>query len=299
MLTPIIFGEVLFDIFESNQSVLGGAPFNVAWHLNGFGVHPIFISQIGDDALGAEVIKKMSAWGMDIRGVQTDNAHPTGRVSVEMHDKEPQYNIESDQAYDFIAPPKPTFIQHAGQTILYHGSLALRNEISRHALSYIKKRSSALVFFDVNLRAPWWEKEIILDELSDTDWLKCNEHELKEISLMIGAVEKTREKQAFRMIEYFNLTGIVVTMGNEGAMLIRKNDDIHLAVPNPVDALVDTVGAGDAFAAVTIMGLLKNWNAQQILDRASEFAAEICRIRGATTEKHELYQSKNDLWGAK
>lgn len=271
----------------------------MAWHLNGFGNHPIFISRIGRDNLGSEVLKKMDSWGMNKSGVQTDSEYPTGRVSVGMHDNEPRYTIESDQAYDFINPPASKVIQNAGQTILYHGSLALRNEKSRFALAELKKKSSSDVFFDVNLRAPWWEKEIILDELHDTDWLKCNEHELKEISLMIDAVENTREKQAFRMIEYFNLTGIVVTMGSEGAMLIQKNGDVYFAVPNPVDALVDTVGAGDAFAAVTIMGLLKKWNAQQILDRASEFAAEICRIRGATTENHELYQSKNDLWGAK
>ena len=37
---PLIFGEVLFDQFEDGSSVLGGAPFNVAWHLQAFGMQP-------------------------------------------------------------------------------------------------------------------------------------------------------------------------------------------------------------------------------------------------------------------
>ena len=49
---PIIFGEVLYDCFPDGQAVLGGAPFNVAWHLQGFGLNPLFISRVGDDPLG-------------------------------------------------------------------------------------------------------------------------------------------------------------------------------------------------------------------------------------------------------
>ncbi|MBA1332725.1 carbohydrate kinase, partial [Candidatus Endoriftia persephone str. Guaymas] len=49
---PIIFGEVLFDCFEDGSRVLGGAPFNVAWHLQALGAAPLFISRVGDDSLG-------------------------------------------------------------------------------------------------------------------------------------------------------------------------------------------------------------------------------------------------------
>ncbi len=47
-----VFGEVLFDCFPNGKQVLGGAPFNVAWHLQALGDDPTFISQIGDDTLG-------------------------------------------------------------------------------------------------------------------------------------------------------------------------------------------------------------------------------------------------------
>ena len=37
-----VFGEVLFDVFPDGKQVLGGAPFNVAWHLQAFGIAPYF-----------------------------------------------------------------------------------------------------------------------------------------------------------------------------------------------------------------------------------------------------------------
>ena len=44
--------------------VLGGAPFNVAWHLRGFGANPLVISAVGDDAEGREVLERMTSWDL-------------------------------------------------------------------------------------------------------------------------------------------------------------------------------------------------------------------------------------------
>ena len=52
---PCIFGEVLYDHFPDGSRVLGGAPFNVAWHLQAFGLAPRFISRVGDDAEGRKL----------------------------------------------------------------------------------------------------------------------------------------------------------------------------------------------------------------------------------------------------
>ena len=53
--TVVIFGEVLFDDFPDG-AVLGGAPFNVAWHLQAFGLHPVMISRTGNDAQRDQII---------------------------------------------------------------------------------------------------------------------------------------------------------------------------------------------------------------------------------------------------
>jgi hypothetical protein len=63
---PVIFGEVLYDCFPDGEAVLGGAPFNVAWHLQGLGLSPLFISRVGDDPLGhrvRDIIERRGAAG--------------------------------------------------------------------------------------------------------------------------------------------------------------------------------------------------------------------------------------------
>ena len=97
-----IFGEVLFDHFPDGKHVLGGAPFNVAWHLQAFGQAPYFISRIGDDAEGETVRNAMRDWGMNTEGLQIDKHLPTGRVDIEFVDNEPHYDIVHPCAYDAI-----------------------------------------------------------------------------------------------------------------------------------------------------------------------------------------------------
>jgi fructokinase len=86
---PVVVGEVLFDVFPDDDRILGGAPFNVAWHLQAFGLDPLLITRIGDDADGTAVVDAMSSWGMDLSGVQTDAGAPTGEVRVRGERGEP------------------------------------------------------------------------------------------------------------------------------------------------------------------------------------------------------------------
>ena len=95
---PAVFGEVLFDRFEDGSSVLGGAPFNVVWHLQGFGLEPLLISRVGNDRLGEQVIAAMESWGMDTRGIQFDKDHPTGTVNVTLNNGQPTFDIVPERA---------------------------------------------------------------------------------------------------------------------------------------------------------------------------------------------------------
>ena len=131
-----IFGEVLFDRFPDGKQVLGGAPFNVAWHLQAFGRAPYFVSRIGADPEGDSVRESMRNWGMDLAGLQTDDTHPTGRVDVRITAGEPSYDIVHPCAYDAIAPPGDV-----PGGLLYHGSLALRDARSRAGFAAVSSDS--------------------------------------------------------------------------------------------------------------------------------------------------------------
>jgi fructokinase len=285
-----VFGEVLFDHFPDGSRVLGGAPFNVAWHLQAFGQYPRFISRVGDDPAGQEIAELMAEWGMSREALQTDSVHPTGSVRVLIQDGEPHYEIVADSAYDFIAGE--LLEEKSTQGVLYHGSLAIRNPIARSALQIVKARHQGKIFVDVNLRPPWWERGTLLPLLHDADWVKLNETELAE--LCPGYANLETAMQSF--CAQFNLETLVVTRGAKGAVAYDKQQ-YFVTVKQPAStAVVDTVGAGDAFAALLLMGLSKQWPLKTTLERAQTFASALVGRRGATVADREFYSAFSVSW---
>ena len=84
-------------------------------------------------------------------------------------------------------------------------------------------------------------------------------------------------------------------MGSAGA-LVRDGDRFIERRPPAIPRIEDTVGAGDAFSAVWIAGLIKGWSTQQNLVRALSFAADVCTIRGAVTDDRTLYRRHLESW---
>ena len=288
---PVIFGEVLFDCFPDGSVVLGGAPFNVAWHLQAFGMAPVFISRVGDDPLGHRIRDTMHAWEMDTSGLQLDSAHPTGKVEIRFVDGEPQYEIIDQQAYDFIdAAAVPPLQQGA---VLYHGSLALRNAASRQALEEIRRLYTPCVLVDVNLRDPWWRQEDILQLLEGGSWVKLNEHEL---ALLVPGVEDPADAMA-QLLRDYGLELLIVTRGSAGAVAITAAGEESRVAPQRVAQVTDTVGAGDAFTSVLLLGQAHNWPLPLLLERAQQFASAIVGVRGATVNDAGFYRPFIQEWG--
>jgi fructokinase len=104
---PVVFGKVLFDRFPDDTAVLGGTPFNVAWHLQGLGHDPLFLSRVGRDGPGRQVGQAMRHWGMDTTGLQTDADYPTGAVELAFEAGQPSFDILPDQAYDHFDGAAP------------------------------------------------------------------------------------------------------------------------------------------------------------------------------------------------
>lgn len=295
-LRPVIFGEVLYDIFPDRSTVLGGAPFNVAWHLQGLGLAPLFISRVGKDRLGERILHAMEGWGMDTYGVTQDPQYPTGQVQVSLERGQPTFDIVPDVAYDHINPESVEKL-YAGSSygMLYHGSLIYRLPVSRQSLNLLRQ-SAPSIFVDINLRAPWWGSETLDELLQGINWLKINDDELQTLSgVKLENSPQTIEVEAKKILDKYTLQAVIVTRGAEGAMLIDTERSLHIE-PSRVGRLVDTVGAGDGFSAIWIAGLLKNWDKEIILERAVEFAAAICRLRGAVTQDKDFYHRYRHDW---
>jgi len=286
----VIFGEVLYDCFEDGSRVLGGAPFNVAWNLKALGAHPLLISRIGNDDMGKNILDEMNNWGLSTDGIQIDDSHPTGSVEIQIHDNEPHFDILNSVAYDYIDEACLPYLPLTG--IIYHGSLALRNETSRIALGNLLTQMEARVFIDVNLRPPWWDKNLIQAISHSATWLKLNQHELD--MLTDSDTEQHQITELFASAN--NIKELILTQGESGAMAITPEGELNRVKPKINQNFVDAVGAGDAFSSVILLGKFLSWPTELAMLRAQEFASGVVSLRGATTTDQSFYQSFLNLW---
>ena len=281
---PVIYGEVLFDIFPDGSTVLGGAPFNVAWHLQAFGRNPLFISRVGNDSLGRDIRNSMQEWGMDTSGLQLDSSRPTGTVEVRIKGGEPEFEILNDCAYDNIEVESIPSIEAA---LLYHGTLILRNKISAATFSRLRDRIQSPLFLDVNLRAPWWTKNTLDDSMHGADIVKLNEDELAILGPASGEL-KTGAKQ---LLEEYEIEQLIVTRGEHGAIVLEASGSVFEIRPGArAPKVIDTVGAGDAFSSTAILGKLLGWPVRETMERAQQFASAVVGIRGAVVKDMNFYQ---------
>jgi fructokinase len=291
MITPAvaIFGEVLFDRFDDGVEILGGAPFNVAWHLQAFQQAPLFISRIGQDQAGAKIQAAMQTWGISQAALQIDAEFPTGAVEISLNNGEPEYQILANQAYDFIDDQSLPSIDCA---LLYHGSLAARQPVSGKALQNLINRHQGKVFIDINLRQPWWNQTAVAELLTQANWVKLNHQELQQLQVAGDSLEAKMRL----FIERYQLEVLVVTLGEQGAWAIDENGELLTVQPDSLQVMVDTVGAGDAFVSVLLLGILKAWPLAVSLQRAQQFASALVGQRGATVSDLDFYQSFKAAW---
>lgn len=277
-----IFGEVLFDCFPDGSQVLGGAPFNVAWHLQAFGLAPLFHSRVGTDPAGRDILARMAGWGMTTAEVQHDAGHATGSVRVTLAGGEPAYEIVAGSAYDFIAPPAGP---PPAADWLYHGTLAARFATSRAALQALRTAHAGRLFVDVNLRAPWWQVPSVLRLLAGADCVKLNADEFR---LLAGDDAQPAALAAFA--GGYGIRTLIVTRGERGAVAWDAGSGHAGTAPPAAVPVVDTVGAGDAFAAVCLLGLCRHWPLAVTLQRAQDFAGALVGRRGATVAEPGFYR---------
>lgn len=293
----LLFGEVLADIFP-DRTVLGGAPFNVARHLKAFGQNPVLITRLGNDALAESVLNVMAENGMETLGIQCCKKYPTGRVQVHIDKDGHSFDILPEQAYDFIHPAVVRLITlSSNPALVYFGTLAQRHPVSARALKRVLHNTDAERFLDINLRPPWYDEKTIQQSLQDANIVKLNDEELHVVAQMFGLTGHDTQSQSIELMKRFGLDQIVVTFGEAGAWYMGRNGrEIEVGAKNTTTKLVDTVGAGDGFAAVCMLGSLQQWPIATTLERANAFAAAICEIRGAIPEHADFYEPFTQEW---
>lgn len=289
----ILFGEALADIFHDGPVMGGAPPLNVSCHLQAFGLHPMLITRTGTDKLHQKLIRLMRNAGMTISGIQNDPYYPTGQVLIHSgkNGYRHRFEILANQAYDFIDPvTAATAASSIKPDLVYFGTLAQHSRLSGNTLETVFRHTlQDPHLLDINLRKPWYTRDTVRYSLAQADHVKVNEDELIKLPSLLNLNTRDPHDTASRLIEEFHLNTLLTTCGAKGAWLLDQSGN-KAETPSITDiTIIDTVGAGDGFSAVFILGMLLGWPETSILERANHFAAALCGIRGAIPEPSKFY----------
>ncbi len=273
--SAVCFGEILWDVLP-NASMPGGAPMNVAYHLNKLGINTTLISRVGDDEPGKKLFSLLNSWQLSTKYCQVDPKYRTSEVIAVVGDNhEVSYDILFPVAWDYISFEQEFEPLLKNTDALVFGSLSARNNISGNTLRTMLDMANYKVF-DINLRAPHYSANTINQLLPKTNLLKLNANELIEVAGWYNSSVKTDEECVRFFQDEFNIEEILVTMGSKGASYYTPFLQLnHVAYKAEV---ADTIGSGDSFLA----GFLAKKLQKSCTDTSVSYAAAL----GAFVTKH-------------
>lgn len=275
----ICFGEVLWDLLPTGK-IPGGAPMNVAYHLTNFDVPTQMVSRVGGDNNGRELTQFLEEKKVDTYLIQRDAFYPTGTVNVKLDEGgSPSYEIVKPVAWDYINVSIINTKAVKEAEAFVFGSLAARNIRTQETLFSLLEMAKLKVF-DVNLRAPFYSKELIEQLLIKANIVKMNDEELELIGgWFFGKVPTFTLAQKVKA--HFKITILIITQGSKGAFVIDEKEEIKSIAAKKV-TVVDTIGSGDSFLAGFLHKYLKFEPIFSCLDFAAKVGALVATKRGGT-----------------
>lgn len=283
----VCFGEVLWDMLPTGK-VAGGAPMNVAYHANNFGLAAQMISAVGNDDLGTELVQFLEEKGIATDLIHTNYTFKTSTVQVTLNEKgAASYEIVKPVAWDFLYVDEMREAAVENADFLLFGSLIARSEHNlSHLLHLIEKAQK--VVFDVNLRPPFYTQSLLEMLLQKADIVKMNDEELDIIAGWYG-VKSDIAAQMKLVKDQFNIETVIMTQGKKGAFCMHDQEIFEQK--SFLVEVQDTVGSGDSFLAAFIykMSIGASW--QACLEFACATGALVATKRGGTPViKEQLVQ---------
>jgi fructokinase len=238
---------------------------------------------------------------MDTRGIQRDPALPTGTATVHRQGRQHRFEIGSDQAWDRIdATEAAQAVRSARPAIVYFGTLAQRSAASRAAIRAALEATPATRFLDLNLRDGPDNRSLAAESLAYAKLVKVNDEELDRLLAWFapgaGATPLAQHDAVRALMRSFDLERLVVTRGAAGWSCFSAGEAGVLEGRSRPARVRDTVGAGDAFASLLLLGEARRWPLSLTLQRAGEFAAAVCTIQGAFDASAGIYDAARASW---
>jgi fructokinase len=283
----VAVGEILWDVI-GERKYLGGAPLNFAAHAQKLGHKALLVSAVGDDDRGRRTLGCLRQWGLSTDFVQVLPGRETGTAQVELDTEgKPTFRIVRPAAYDFvalshdqlqsIAELRPDWIYFG---TLYHTSAPALDS----TLKLLQAAPSARRFYDVNLREGNWSLALVEQLSSYADVIKLSDSEAEFLDGLLNADELEGSAEYFcrRWMHRYGCGTICVTLGERGCAILSGG--AYSESPGYRVQVVDSVGAGDAFAAALLHGLERGWDTRRLGCFANAVGALVASRPGATPD---------------
>ncbi|MDI3362813.1 aminoimidazole riboside kinase [Lelliottia sp. V89_10] len=292
-----VLGDAVVDLLPDGEGRLlqcpGGAPANVAVGIARLGGHSAFIGRVGDDPFGRFLRQTLIREKVDVEWMHLDPVHRTSTVVVDLDES-------GERSFTFmVRPSADLFLTQADLPGFKEGdwlhvcSIALSAQPSRtttfQAMDAIKA-AGGYVSFDPNIRPDLWQddnelRECLMQAMRKADVVKLS---VEELTFLSGLDEL--EPALALVVSQSQSPLVLVTKGKEG-VVAWHNGTLTAYSAAPVVS-VDTTGAGDAFVAGLLYGLVNHTgDLPAILTLAQRCGALATTSKGAMTAlpyQHEL-----------
>jgi fructokinase len=243
------------------------------------------VSAVGTDEFGDRALDSLRKREVESALVKRDPIHTTGKVLVSLDAAgQPTYEFAADTAWDHLTWSADLESLARQTDAVCFGTLGQRSPASRNTIRRFVEATpaAALRVFDVNLRQRFYDAEIIERSLQIASAVKLNEDELPIVADLCGISASLPRNMLRELVSRYELSLAALTRGPEGALLVSATDESESpAIPA---AVVDTVGAGDAFTATLVFDFLRGRALGEINAHANAVASFICSQPGATAQ---------------
>lgn len=261
-------GDIIWDIYE-DRKCMGGAGLNFAAHVARLGAKSYMLSCLGNDDLGREAIEVIKTYNVIDKYVSF-NDKITGQCIVTLDEnKVPSFSIIKDVAFDYLKIDDSLFLESFDA--LAFGSVTFRGKDNFYELKKIvDSKICKNLFYDINLRKPFFDNETIRYSLEYCNILKVSEDELSYIIKNIVKVDEKTYLDDLKAVAsaFSNIELILLTCGENGAYAYECKKDLLTYQESFKVKVVSTVGAGDCFGATFLVNYLSGKSIAECLYQA-------------------------------
>ena len=264
-MSVLCVGEILWDVFENERETLAGAPLNVAVALKRLGNHAALISAVGPDARGERALRRIRSLGFNAEFVKIIQGSFTGVADIRIDSLgNPSYSIARPAAFDQLLLDGDDLLKIIAlpPQWIYFGTLAQTSRQNEEFLISLTQRFPSIsCFYDLNLRAGHWNLPLVQRLARHATVLKLNQAEAREWFALESSGDFSLDRFCRIWSSMYAIGVICITLGSKGCAVFSKGKmSFNSGFPATI---VDTVGAGDAFTAGILHGLLHNWSLSQ------------------------------------